>query len=471
MSSFSRQLVWIFVAIVIAQSGVFAAQTVLPVATNIAGSVAVQTANGSEEVSSTRILRSGEAVITGVDSSAIVSLADVARVMLGSGTTLTTFSDGTTLSLQLVSGELCVQSSRPTVTVVAGSLSLLPTNPSTIYDLSYAQNRTELLVYRGSVATKVNGANPTTVKAGTAAAILNSGAPRPADVSTVNADFSALHCPDPSIVAQVLPQEANAGTTSSAHGGSFAGILGILAGLGAIAAAAGHAGGGGSTATTPPTTTSGSPTPVPSPSILPTETPAPTPTPTPSTSGDLSLSPTDLSFSAPLSPSQNFVARDHDTRSFSANSSDLLVAVVVEKNVHSHSATFSVSPVGPGTATISVNDGADRSGSVSVSVGVGLSSAARQPQEQAAFGQLVVLPKELVLGVGNRATFIVSEAHYTGPFRVISSGPSAAEAVPALNVGPSASFTMIGRSPGIASLTIADNHGETATLQVSVRPH
>lgn len=466
MSSFSRQLVWIFVAVVIAQSGVFAAQTVLPVATNIAGSVAVQTANGSEEVSSTRILRSGEAVITGVDSSAIVSLADVARVMLGSGTTLTTFSDGTTLSLQLVSGELCVQSSRPRVTVVAGSLSLLPTDPSTIYDLSYAQNRTELLVYRGSVATKVNGASPTIVKAGTAAAILNSGAPRPADVSTVNADFNALHCPDPSIVAQVIPGEANAGTTSSAHGGSFAGILGVLAGLGAIAAAAGHGGGGGSTATTPPTT-SGSPTPVPSPSILPTETPAPTPTP--STSGNLSLSPTNLSFSAPLSPSQNFVARDHDTRSFSANSSDLLVAVVVEKDVHGHSATFLVSPVGPGTAMISVSDGADNSGTVSISVGVGLSSAARQPQ--AAFGQLVVLPKELVLGVGNRATFLVSEAHYTGPFRVISSGPSAAEAVPTLSVGPSASFTMIGRSPGIASLTITDNHGETATLQISVRPH
>ncbi len=465
MPRFSRQLVWIFLAVVIAQSGVVAAETAFPVATNIAGSVAVQTANGStEEVSSTRILRSGEAVITGVDSSAIVSLADVARVLLGSGTTLTTFSDGTTLSLQLVSGEVCVQSSRPKVSVVAGSLSLLPTDPSTIYDLSYAQNRTELLVYRGGVATKVNGAGPTMVKAGTAAAILNSGAPRPADVSAVNADFSALHCPDPSIVAQVIPQVASTESTSSTHGGSFAGILGVLAGLGAIAAAVGHSG-GGSTATTPPTT-SGSPTPVPSPSILPTETPAPTPTPAPTASGDLFLSPSSLSFSAPLSPSQTFVARDHGTRSFSANSSDPLVAIVVEKNVHSHSATFSVSPVAPGTAMISVNDGADHSGNVSVTVDVGLSSAAQKPQ--APLGQLVVQPKELVLSVGNRATFNVSEARYAGPFRITSSG-FAADAMPSAGVGPTASFMMVGHAPGSATLTIADNHGETVTLQVSVR--
>lgn len=473
---------WTLLGALLVRSSIVDAAQNAAVATNISGSVAIQSTTGAiKEVTSTRILEPGDAVLTGVNSFAVVSLADVGRVVLGPGTAAVTTYSGSSLQVLLRSGLACVQAQQTSLHVASGQLDLIPAVSSTIFDLSRTADQTELAVYQGSVAATMGAAQEATYTTGTAAVSHGGQAPAPADIAAINQDFTSLGCPDESIVAAALP----APTAAPSHGGGAGGILAALLGLGAIAVAANHGGGGGSPANAAPTigptvtpnpSPSGvpSPTPTPSPSATPTPTPSPTPTPTPtvspspspttSPSDGLSLSPQTLTFSGPLAPSQSFTARDDAARSFSAQSGNILVAVVTQSHRQGHSARFTVSPIGPGSTNIQVSDDQGNSSAVSVSVGGPSAAEVRIRPSQ----PLTVQPRELMLRVGATATLNVSEDGYTGSFHLTAGQPSVVEARPSSLTGPRASFMVLARNIGTANLRLTDDRGGEINVDVLV---
>ncbi|HEV2038044.1 MAG TPA: hypothetical protein VGQ96_05490 [Candidatus Eremiobacteraceae bacterium] len=87
-----------------------ATQPIPPVATKISGSVSVLTPDGARhEVIASKILHSGDVVSTGPNSLAQVELADVGRVIVGPSSATSARTTGTSLSLQISSGLLCLQ--------------------------------------------------------------------------------------------------------------------------------------------------------------------------------------------------------------------------------------------------------------------------------------------------------------------------------------------------------------------------
>jgi hypothetical protein len=485
-------LVWVSLCVLLARSSVVDAAQNAAVATNLSGSVAIQSAGGAiREVSSTLILRSGDAVLTGVNSFAVVSLADIGRVVLGPGTSAVTTFTGSSLQLSLRSGLACVQAQQTSLHATSGQLGLVPGTPSTIFDLSRTADQTEIAVYQGKVAATINAVEKGTYSTGMAAVSHAGQTLAPADIATVNADFSGLGCPDQSVVAAALPQP----TPAPAHASSAGGIIAALLGLGAIAAAVGHGGGGGSPANTTPTvgptvtpspspsvapspsptstvatpspSPSATPTPTPTatPTSTPTATPTPSPTPTPSTAAGLTVAPQSLSFSNPLASPQQFTARDRAAHSFSAQSNDVLVAIVAESHHDGHSARFAVTPVGPGSTSIQVSDDQGNTNSLSVSVG-GLSNAATRVRS--AQPSLRVQPRELMLRAGASATLSVSEDGYSGAFHVTASQPNTVEARPASASGPTATFLVVAHGAGSASIRLTDERGGEAEIFVIV---
>ena len=480
-----RFFLWLSIGLVASQPGAIgAADTALPVVTKIAGSVAIQSyGKATQDVAQTRILHFGDTVVTGLDARAAVSLADVGKITLGPGTVAKTYSNGPKLSLTLITGSLCVQSDAPSVSIGMGAMTLVPTAPSTIFNLERNANNAEIAVYSGNVMASVSGAHPTALKAGSAADSIDDETPQPADIAKVQRSFAALHCPDDSIVAQAMPQADP--PSGGGHGGG--GFLGTLLALGAIAAAVGHGGGGSSNSNqsqpaagfsptprpsltpTPTPTASATPTPTPTPTSTPTSTPTPTPSDT------LGLSTTSLSFSGTGSDPQNFTATDHSTRSFSATPADPTVATVVEVDGDGHSATFSVTPLASGTTSIAVTDGAGGSGTVSVTVGsdhLMVRTHTSAPSGAAPPGVLVraglIVPTEMNVIAGSAKAAFVQEEGYTGLLHAESSNPSIATLNPSIARGPSYAFVITGRSLGVAFVTITDDHGNARVVRVSV---
>jgi len=469
---------WLSIALIAGQPGAIAADNALPVVTKITGSVAIQSyGKATQDVAQTRILHFGDTVVTGLDARATVSLADVGKITLGPGTVAKTYSNGPKLSLTLITGSLCVQSDAPSVSIGIGAMTLVPTTPSTIFNLAHNANNSEIAVYSGNLLANVSGARPTALKAGSAADSIDEETPQPADIAKVQQSFAALHCPDESVIAQAMPQADT--PSASGHGGG--GILGTLLAIGAIAAAVGHGGGSSSAASQSQPAAGFSPTPRPSltptptPSASATPTPTATPTPSPTPSGILSLSTTSLSFSGAGSDPQNFNATDHSTRSFSATPADPTVATVAEVDVDGHSATFSVTPVGNGTTSISVTDGAGGSGTVSVTVGGDhLMVRTHNPAPNGAAPTSVLVqpalfvPTEMRLIAGVAKPAFVQEERYTGALRAESSNPSVATVGPSIGRGPSYAFVITGRSQGVAIITVMDDHGNARVVRVSV---
>jgi hypothetical protein len=104
--------------------------------TNLSGSVFVQSPSGSQrDLVSTQVLHSGDIVTTADDSLAVIMLADVGKVTLGPTTSVTTFTKGTDLSMELGAGMLCVQTDKPGVSVNAGSITLAAVDRSTAFNL------------------------------------------------------------------------------------------------------------------------------------------------------------------------------------------------------------------------------------------------------------------------------------------------------------------------------------------------
>src|ERR1700736_2359407 len=115
------------------------------VATNLSGSVFVQSPSGTQrDLVSTQVLHSGDVVTTGDNSLAVIMLADVGKVTLGPTTSVTTFTKGTDLSLELGAGMLCVQTDKPGVSVNAGSMTLAAIDRSTAFNLEQNTGDTKL---------------------------------------------------------------------------------------------------------------------------------------------------------------------------------------------------------------------------------------------------------------------------------------------------------------------------------------
>jgi ferric-dicitrate binding protein FerR (iron transport regulator) len=167
------------------------------VATKLSGSVFVQSPSGSQrDLVSTQVLHSGDIVTTGDDSLAVIMLADVGRVTLGPTTTVTTFTKGTDLSMELGAGMLCVQTDRPGVSVNAGSITLAAVDRSTAFNLEQNTGDTKLAVYKGSVRAVTPDDSPITLRAGPAAASSSGVAVHEIPLASIAVDFAALNCPE-----------------------------------------------------------------------------------------------------------------------------------------------------------------------------------------------------------------------------------------------------------------------------------
>ncbi|MDQ6781566.1 MAG: hypothetical protein M3Z37_10500, partial [Candidatus Eremiobacteraeota bacterium] len=146
--------------------------------TNITGAVALLSSTGARrDVLSSQILHSGDVLITGMNSLAIIGLADVGRVRLGPATTATALSDDGGLLVRLHVGALCVQSDASAVKIDAGALHLKSDGKATLFNLVRSATTTDIAVYQGRVRTMLGDATAT-FDAGSAGRFANGKAAR-----------------------------------------------------------------------------------------------------------------------------------------------------------------------------------------------------------------------------------------------------------------------------------------------------
>ncbi len=468
-----------------------AAQTVRPVARNIAGSVIVQTPDGSEhEVIQSLILHSGDVVSTGPNSRAVVDVADVGRVVIGPTSAAQAQSDGSDLWLQISAGMLCFHSNTATVGVNAGPLRVAVSNAPAIFSIRRDAGNTTIAVYEGSVSVSRPHEGALTASVGQAISSLHDAQPLQTPFADSLHAFDALMCPDHKAVATALshssPVQAPATAsvaevpvaTSHAGGG---GVLGWILGLAAIGAAAGAHGGGGSnndvsnsssgTPTSGPTSSAapspsssprGTPTPTTSPSAGPTPTPSPTPkastTPDPTPPpGALQVTQTSVNING-VGNSQNFQASEtHYLGPISATTSNLGVASVSPSSGTSP-VTFSVIANSIGNATISVSDNHGGQRSVLASVVI---------------GNISVAPLTLSFASADSAPQKFS-AHDPGAqsFSAVSSNPGVANVVRDDGGDDEhhhrATFSVTPTGVGSTTIFVSDDQGSQAAVSVGV---
>lgn len=387
------------------------------VATNTSGRVTVQSANGvRRNIVSTQVLHSGDSLSTADNSLATVQLADVGKVKLGPTTTATTYSRSGELDVHLASGSMCVQSEQPAVSIYAGGVSLAAANPSTIFDLEQNTGDTKVAVYQGSVTATTPGNPPKQLPAGTAAAAAPGGTVHSISLASINVDFAGLDCPAPAVAeaALALGPAAPPAASGSSSGGGVGGIIAVLVGLGAIAAAA-HGGGGGSH--------SG---PMPGP-VFPTSAPTGTPFPHPSSTPAPSITPSGLPTGTPP-----------PTGVPSPTPFPTPTPVPTPTPLPTTTPLPTPTPFPTATATLAAVARAPMSASVS----------------------------SLVLGAVGAAQS-VRIANASGTIRA-SASSSALLISPSSAPGPNASFTVVGRGPGQATVTFVDDGGRTTSVRVVI---
>ncbi len=405
----------------------------LPVVSNLNGIVSVVGRDGvSRDVLSTRLIHSGDKILTGVGSLALVNLADVGGVHLGPATTAVASTTGRSLLVSLLSGSVCAEALTPGVSVTAGSLTLTPAQPGSLFSMLRSTAATTVVVYQGEItAASQDRAGqippPVTLSAGQAARFAGAGPLEPLAIAMVQPLFADLQCPSPDVVARVLPTPTPA---PQAHGSGAGGIIGALLGIGALVALAGSHG-GGSASSAPPTAP---PTPVP---------------------GTLSVSPTNLSFNVGSAP-QTFTASEANySGPISATSGNTAIATVSPASGNGPGPiTFTVTPVAPGSTTITVSDNHGNTQSVSVSV--------------AAPGSIAVNPSSLTfLAGGAPQTFTASEPGYAGPLAAHSNNTGVATVAGGGNGPGPVTFTVT--PVGSGTTTIAVTGGAApATVTVTV---
>jgi hypothetical protein len=400
----------------------------VPIVSKLSGAVSVLGKDGvSNDVISSRIIHSGDKLMTGVDSLALINLADVGSVRIGPASTATASVESDSLSVNISAGSACAQSLTRGVNVVAGSFSFTAADENSIFSIIQTSDTTTLAVYQGSVSMLVDaggGSRPMTFKAGEAATSTGNTLTQVA-LSSVQPSFAALQCPDASTIAGVMPAPA-ASPASGGHGGGAGGILAALLGVGAIVAAAGGHGGGGNSA--PPTT-------------------APTSPP-----GTLGVNNSNLNFLVGGN-SQTFTASETNyTGMINAVSNNTAIATVSPASGKGPSVQFTVTPVGAGSTTITVTD--DHSGQQTVNVTV-------TPP-----GSIGVAPNNLTFLVsGAPQTFNASEADYTGPLTAVSNNQSVVTVAGSGNAPGPVTFTVTPVGAGTTTIVV---HGGASPATVSI---
>lgn len=401
----------------------------IPVVSRITGEVLVKSATGvSHNLTSVEPLKSPESLTTGPDALASVSLEGVGKVRIGPSSAATVVASSDALSLDLRSGSLCARADTKTVAVTMGNVEVTTATPSTIFDVMNGPSGLTVAVFSGSVS--VSGATTELVtNAGHAFVINREGNGQRVPFSGVLAGFASLSCPDPEVVASASALSAPQG------GGGGGGILGVLLGLGAIAAfLAGHGGGGGSGSSTP----------------TPTPNPSPTPTPAP---GVLTVTPMSLTFKGSAQTQPVMVSESNYSGSFTVTSGDLTVATVSGSGNGPGPVTFNVMSVAPGNTTLTVTD--NHSGMQSVTVTVE--------------GPLTVSTNSVaIVGLANTMQFTASESFYAGPIGAASSNPGVAT-VSGGGTGPGpVAFTVTPVAVGNANIQVTDDHGGSQIVVVSI---
>jgi len=432
-----RYLAWLCLFLTLWPSFSGAAETsppaAVPVVTNVSGAVVVRSASGvSRDVLSSRIVRPGDTLVTGVDSIAVLSLADVGSVRLGPGSTASASSTANSLGLNLDLGSVCAQAQTTGITIQTGGLSIAAGDETAIFSLIRDADTTTIAVYQGQIQAASQARTLTVLHAGDAAVSTHGGNLVAVPIQTVQPQFAALKCPDDAIIAKVVPSPAPAAQGGS-HGGG-AGFLGILAGLGVIAALAGGHGGGGSSS--PPPT-------------------APPTTPPTAPPGSLTVSTLSLSFLVGGS-AQTFTASESSySGPLSASSGDTTKATVSPASgTGPGPVIFTVTPTGAGITSITVTDNHGGSQTVSITV---------TPP-----GTISVLPGSLTFAVGGATqTFKASEASYTGAITAVSNNTAVAT-VSGSGTGPGpVTFTVNPVGAGTTTITVSGGDGP-ATVNVTV---
>jgi len=428
-----RYLAWLCLFLTLWPGFSIAADTpppsTVPVVTNVSGAVVVRSAAGtSRDVLNSRIVHAGDTLVTGVDSLAVLSLADVGTIRLGPGSTARALATASSLSLGLDVGSMCAQAQTRAITIHAGNLAIAAGDDTAIFNVIRDPNETTIAVYQGQVSTTLGNKSQSVLHAGEAAVSSHGGDPVQVPIESVQTQFSALKCPDDAIIARALPTPEPS-PASGGHGGGGGGFLGILLGIGALAALAGHGGGGGGGG-------GGQPTP-------------------PSGPGQLSVNPTSLSFLVG-GASQSFTASESNySGPINASSGNVAIATVTPAS-GGNPTTFTVTPTGAGSTNITVTDNHGGSQIVSVTV---------TPP-----GVLSVNPTSLSFLVGGASqTFGASESSYTGAITASSGDKAVATVSPASGSSP-VTFTVTPTGPGTTTITVKDDHGGAITVNITVTP-
>jgi hypothetical protein len=388
----------------------------------------------SRNVLNSRIIHAGDTLITGVDSLAVLSLADVGTVRLGPGSTATASATPTSLSVSLDVGSMCAQAQTRAITIHAGGLAIAAGDDTAIFSLIRDAHETTIAVYQGQISSTRTGKSPIMLRAGEAAVSSNGGEPVQVPIQGVQPQFAALKCPDDLLIARVVPSPEPS-AASGAHGGGGGGFLGILLGIGALAALAGHGGGGGGGGGNPP------PTPPPGPGLL-------------------TVNPASLSFLVPSAggTSQPFTASESNyTGAINASSGDATIATVSPASgTGPGPVTFTVTPVGAGSTSITVTDNHGGTQVVSVTV---------TPP-----GVLSVNPTSLSFLVGGASQpFTASETSFAGLINAVSNDTSIATVSPSSGTSP-ATFNVTPTGVGTTTIKVTDGHGGNKSVTITVTP-
>ncbi len=404
---------------------------------NLGGALTVRDPSGaSHDVGSAQPLRSGETVMTGVNTLASIAAAGLLRARLAADTAVQYSTSNAGTLLRLTAGTMCVAADAPALTVSAGGATLSIASAPAVFDIDSQPSGAEIALYIGSISTANADGSTKVVQAPAALRLSNAANPAALAFQSTAQEFTSLPCPDRDDAERAASEAASPVpspevTVAPSSGGGAGGVLGLLAGLAGLAALAGHGGGGGGGGSGG---TGSSPTPPP---------------------GTLSANPTALSFASQTATPKTFTASESNyTGAISASTGNAAVATVSGGGNGPGPVTFTVTPVGAGTTTITVSDG--RGGSVAV--GITVSGPLLLSQQTLAFTSPTAGAK----------TFTASEADYSGPLSAASNDTTIAS-VSGSGSGPGpVTFTVTPVGAGNTQIVVSDGQGNSASVNVSV---
>jgi hypothetical protein len=175
--------------------------------------------------------------------------------------------------------------------------------------------------------------------------------------------------------------------------------------------------------------------------------------------GPLMVSTNSLTFNSATAPSQNFTASENFYNRLISTGGCGGIVSVNPPNGPGPSQQFTVSPLAAGSCTLAVTD--DHGGSRQISITV--------------LGQLMVNPSSLTftdVGPANSKTFVASESGYSGLVTESDNCSGVATVSPASGNAP-VTFTVTAvasATGGSCTITVADDHGGSAPVSVTVGP-